>query len=180
MKFWKWWPVLLLLILVPVAFLFNPDGVITPLLRAKGFKTGTILIISGGVGTTDMLLWYIGWGGIRNLVIRWFEEDVDFAKKIAGEMKRDGQIDGIKIYFTRKYKKLSDRADKLRKGLRAGSYLSFFWLGFWPTPGPRVIGDFICGTTKLKRCFIALCLGNFIKTSYLLFAWDKAFSFFGW
>lgn len=179
-KLWKLWPVFLLIILIPVAYLFNPDLVITPTLRAKGFNNFTILMASGIVGATEMFLWYIGWGGISDLVTKWFEEDVNFAKKIAGEMKRDGYIDGIKIYFTIKYKRLNEKADKLKKGLKATSYLTFFGIGFWPTLGPRVVGDFICGTGKWSRCFMFLCVGNFIKTAYYIFAWDKLFSFFGW
>jgi len=175
----KWWPVFLLIFLTPLAYLFNPDLIITPTLRNRGYENIVILIISGTVGTTEMLLWYLGWGGITGLILDWFKEDINFAKKIAGEMKRDGYIDGAKIFFTRKHRKLNEKADRLMQGLRVGSYFGFFWIGFWPTPGPRVIGDFICGTTRRKSAFFALCMGNFLKTAYLVFAWDKVFSWFG-
>ena len=110
----------------------------------------------------------------------WFEEDVNFAKKVAGEMKREGYIDWVKIHFTRKYQKLCNKADTIKRGLKAGGYAAFFYLGVWPTWGPRVIGDFICGTAKWRGCFMALCIGNLIKTSCLVFAWHWVFSFFGW
>lgn len=180
MKLWKFWPAMLLLVLTPAAFFFHPDAVVTPFLRAKGFKTLTMLLISGLVGTVEMVLWYIGWGGIRNLIARWFEEDINFVKKIAGEMKKDGYLDWIKVYIVQKYKKLNDRADKLMSGLKVGGYLGFFGLGFWPILGPRMVGDFICGTTKWKGGLIVLCIGNVIKTACLIFAWNEIFSFFGW
>ena len=72
------------------------------------------------------------------------------------------------------------KAEKLKKGLKATSYLAFFGIGFWPIWGPRMVGDFICGNAKWRNCFIALSVGNFIKTTYLVFAWDKVFSFLGW
>lgn len=169
----------MLLALTPVAYFFNPDVVITPALRLKGFQNITILIISGTIGSVEMFIWYIGWGGIANLIKKWFEDDLNFAKKIAGEMKRDGYLDEIKIRFTKKYKKLDEKTNKLLRGLKMGGCFSFFWIGFWPTPGPRVVGDFFCGTTKRRGAFIALCAGNFLKTAYLIFAWDKVFSFFG-
>ncbi len=180
MKWWKLWPVFLLLLLTPIAVLFNPDHVVTPTLRVQGFKSVMILMVSGTVGTVEMFLWYIGWGGIRGLIAGWFEEDVNFAKKIAGDMKSGGYVDEAKIHFTRRYKKLKEKADKLKKGLRATSYLAFFGIGFWPIWGPRVVGDFICGTARWKWCFVALCIGNFVKTAGYVFAWDKIFSFFGW
>lgn len=180
MRMWRWWSVFLLLILAPVAYLFHPDGVVTPLLRAKGFRNFVILMVSGTLGTIEMLLWYLGWGGIRRQIAEWFREDVNFAKKVAGKIKREGYVDWVKIHFTRKYKILDEKATKLVKGLKVGSYLGFFLLGCWPTPGPRMVGDFICGTTGWKGGLIVLCIGNFIKTFYLVFAWDKVFSFFGW
>ena len=178
MKLWKWWTVFLLLFLFPAAYFFNPDVVIIPALKIKGLQSLTILVIAGTFGAVEMLLWYLAWGGLGNLVAGWFTEDVNFAKKIAGEMKRDGYFDGIKIYFTKKYKKLGERADKLKKGLRASGYLAFLGLGCWPIPGPRMVGDFICGTARWKGCLIALCIGNFIKTAGYVFAWNKVFSFF--
>src|SRR3989344_3070135 len=141
MRMWRWWSVFLLLILAPVAYLFHPDGVVTPLLRAKGFRNFVILMVSGTLGTIEMLLWYLGWGGIRRQIAEWFEEDVNFAKKVAGEMKREGYIDWVKIHFTRKYQKLCNKADTIKRGLKAGGYAAFFYLGVWPTWGPRVIGD---------------------------------------
>ena len=130
----KWWPVFLLLALFPAAYFLNPDGVITPALRFKGINNGVILIVSGTVGTVEMILWFLGWGGVTDLIAGWLRDDVNFARKIAGEVKKDGYVDGVKVYFARKHKKLTEKADKLWTGLKAGSYLTFFAVGCLPTP----------------------------------------------
>lgn len=179
MKLLELWPVILLAVLVPIAYAFNPDLVVTPLLRSQGYDNWMILVMAGSVGTAEMILWYLGWRGISDLVKKWFVDDINFAKKVTGEMKKDGYLDWIKIHFTRKYKKLNEKAGKLLKGLKMSSYLGFLGLGFWPGPGPRIIGDFICGTTKWKGGLVALCIGNIIKTACFVFAWDRMFLFLG-
>ena len=178
-KIWKWWSVFLLLILTPAAYVFNPDIVVTPYLRSCGYGNFFIFLVSGSSGTLEMIVWFVGWGGLVGLIAGWFKEDINFAKKIAGEIKKDGHIDSIKIYFTKKYEKYNERACKLAKGFKIGSYFGFFWVGFWPIPGPRVLGDFVCGTTKNKKLLFALCAGNLVKTACLIYAWNKLFSFFG-
>lgn len=133
------------------------------------------LVITGAIGTVDMVFWYIGWGGIADLLKSWFKDDINFAKKVAGEMKKDGYLDSIKIYFARKYYKLDSKLEKIGKAFKIGTYFGVFASGVIPAPGFRVLADFLCGTTKWRSGLFVLCLGNAIKTAVVVFSWGLIF-----
>jgi len=176
-KWLKMWPVFLLLALTPLHFpAFNIDYVLVPLLQGGGILTGyKLLIFVGILETLELWLWYLGWGGFVDMMKRLFEEDINLAKKVAGEMKADGYFDEAKISFIQNHDKLINTSGRIRSFLKKWGVAGAFILGLIPWPGFRVIPDTICGTAKWRAGFVALALGNFTKTAGFVYFWGRVF-----
>lgn len=73
---------------------------------------------------------------------------------------------------------ISDRLIRIvLRVLRGGSYFMAFWVGVTPLPGPRMVSDIWCGTTRWKKGFIVVAFGNFIKTFGFVYGlWSWLFS----
>ena len=173
MKLTKIWPVWLLAINILFQFpFFNPDLTLIPLLKIKNFSLGQMIIIVGVVGFLELLLGYIAWGGFSQMLVGHFEQDINFARKIAGELKADGYVDRFRVYFARKHSRFMDPQSRIRRWLRRGGYSLFFLLGINPLPGTRLPADIICGSLHWSKGFVALAIGNFIKTAGYVWGWD--------
>lgn len=179
-KWLKLWPIFMLAVLTPVAVLFHSDTVQIPYFKSLGVHGWKLFFLVGGNETVQMIAWYIGWSRISTLVKEWYKEDINFAQKVGKQMKADGYIDWLKVYFARKHKKLGEKLGSIVKAIKIGGLFTMLGLGIWPIWGPRMLGDFLCGTTKWRAGLIALCVGNLIKTVGFIYAWDGIFKFFGW
>lgn len=176
-KWFKLWPVFLLLALTPLHFpAFNIDYALVPLLQAKGILTGyKLLAFAGILETLELWWWYLGWSGFIDMIKELFEEDISLAKKVAGEMGADGYFDEVKIGFIKNHNKLINTSSRIKSFIGKWGVAGIFVLGLTPWPGFRVIPDTICGTAKWKAGFVALVLGNFIKTAGFVYFWGKIF-----
>lgn len=170
----------MLMALTPIAILFHADTVQIPYFKSLGFRGWALFIIVGGNETTQMIAWYVGWSRISTLVKEWYQEDINFAKKVGKQMKTDGYVDWLKVHFARKHEKLSKKLGSIVKAVKIGGLFTMLGFGVWPTWGPRMFGDFFCGTTKWRTGLAALCIGNLIKTVGFIYAWDRIFKLFGW
>lgn len=193
------WPVYLLVIVYSTSY-YNVDYFLIPTLIKLKFTRMQILLIAGPVGFIEILCGYIGWSYFRDLVEKWLKDDIDFMKKVMGDLEARGYLEWVKIYFSRKYLKfmngngnghpkkstknvyiLFDRfSDKMIKRvlkiLKGGSYFLVFMIGLIPIPGPRMISDIFCGTARWKKGFIIVAIGNFLKTFGFVFGWSWFFS----
>ena len=135
-------------------------------------------------------------GNERLVVEKWLKDDIEFIKKLKGEKKTKDFIEGLKVHFARKYLKFTDNQnyyqepvskvwlfrniDKIFKWfvviLKSGGILMMFVFGLVPVPGFRVVPDILCGTTRSKMGFIALSLGNFLKSVAIIYGWGWFFS----
>ena len=95
-------------------------------------------------------------------------------------MRADGYVDWLKVYFARRHEKFENKLNGILKAVKIGGWFTMFGFGLWPIWGPRMLGDFLCGTTRWRAGLIALCIGNLIKTVGFIFAWNGMFKFFGW
>lgn len=170
----------MLVALTPVALLFHADTVQIPYFKSLGFSGWPLFLMVGSNETVQMVAWYIGWGRVSVLIKEWYEEDINFAKKVARQMKADGYVDWAKVHFAIKHNKLKNKLNGIVKAVRVGGVITMLGFGIWPTWGPRMIGDFLCGTTKWRAGLVALCVGNLVKTVGFIFAWNEVFRLFGW
>ena len=193
-KLLELWPVFLLVSVYVVSY-FNPDLVITPILLLYNHSKPWVVFVVGSIGFLEMLGGYKGWSGTRGLVDKWLK-DKEFVKKLKGEEVVDDFVEGLEIRFTKKYLKFTDNKeyyeepvsrvwlfrniDKVLKWLvvvlKSGGILMMFIFGLIPVPGFRVIPDILCGTTRSKMGFIALSLGNFLKTVGMVYGWGEILS----
>lgn len=192
-KLLELWPVYLLACVYYVSW-FNPDLVIAPILIKKyNLFAPLVVLIVGSIGFLEMLGGYKGWSGIRGLVVEKWLKDKEFVKKLRGEAKVENRMEGLQIRFTKKYLKytgdgsyyeepvsrvwLFRNVDKVLKWLvivlKSGGIIAMFIFGLIPIPGFRVIPDVLCGTARSKMGFIALSLGNFLKTVGMVYGWDE-------
>ena len=192
-KWWQLWPIFLLPSVYLLSY-FNPDYLITPLLiKYNFFSKAWVLFVVGLVGFLEMWGGYLGWSGLRGLVERWLRDDIEFVKKIKGEQKTQDFIEWLKIRFTRKYLKLIDdknyynepaskvwlvrNINKIGKALgvviKSSGYIGIFLASITPIPGFRVIPDVFCGTTRWKKGFLVLAIGNFLKTIAFVYGWGR-------
>lgn len=176
-KWLKLWPIFLLSALTPLHFpAFNIDYALVPFLEAKGIFTGyKLLIFAGVIETLELWLWYLGWGGSTDLIKNSFAEDINLAKKVAGEMRAEGYFDEVKIHFIHNHNKLISTTSRIKRFIEKWGAIGTFILGLIPWPGFRIIPDTICGTAKWKMGFVGLALGNFIKTAGFVYLWGKVF-----
>jgi len=99
-------------------------------------------------------------------------------KKIGGEIKAEGYFDEIKVYFAKKYYKLIDPNSKAYRNIKNGGLGVVFGLGINPFFGTRFLADMICGTSRWRKGFIVLAIGNFIKTIGFALGWELGFNIF--
>jgi hypothetical protein len=91
--------------------------------------------------------------------------------------KREGKLFIVFGEFYLMFDLMSDKLIRMvLRVLRGGSYFMAFLIGLAPVPGPRMASDIFCGTTRWKKGFIAVAVGNFIKT--LCFVYGLWGSFF--
>lgn len=193
-KLLELWPIFLLSLVYALSY-FSPDYVIAPILISYNMFTKPMLVlIIGSIGFLEMLGGYNGWSGLRGLGEKRLKDDIRFLQKVKGELETDGYIDWLTTHFSRKYFSfLNDegRSDTknswfstfidwfLRNILRVvktGGYLGMFILGVTPIPGFRVVPDVFCGTTRWRKGFIVLAIGNFLKTVGFVYGWSWFFS----
>ena len=179
-KWLKLWPLFMLIALTPIATLFHSDTVQIPYFRSLGFQGWLLFLVVGCNETIQMVAWYVGWGRISTLIKEWYKEDINFAKKVGKQMRADGYVDWLKVYFARRHEKFDNKLNGILKAVKIGGWFTMFGFGLWPIWGPRMLGDFLCGTTRWRAGLIALCIGNLIKTVGFIFAWNGMFKFFGW
>lgn len=192
-KFLELWPVYLLICVYYTSW-FNPDFFITPILiiKYKLLAKPLLVLIIGSIGFLEMLGGYKGWSGTRGLVEKWLRDDIEFIKKLKGEEKTKDFEDWLKVRFARKYLNFTDNgayykepvskiwlfryADRVLKWiakiLKSGGIIMLFIFGLIPVPGFRVVPDILCGTTRWKIGFIALAIGNFLKTFGVIYGWS--------
>lgn len=191
-KLFELWPVFLLACVYFVSY-FNPDYFITPILIKYNLFTKPVLVlIVGSIGFLEMLGGYNGWSGTRSLMEKLLKDDIEFVKKIKGEKKTKDFVEWLKIRFARKYLKFTDdknyyqepvskvwlfrNIDKIFKWfvviLKSGGIFMMFIFGLIPIPGFRVVPDVLCGTARWKLGFIALAVGNFLKTLGFIYSWS--------
>lgn len=188
------WPVYLLACVYYISW-FNPDLVIAPalIIKYKYLAKPLVVLIIGSIGFLEMLGGYKGWSGMRGLVVEKWLKDKEFVKKLRGEVKVENRMEGLQIRFTKKYLKYTGNGsyyeepvsrvwlfrnmDKVLKWfiiiLKAGGVIAMFIVGLIPVPGFRVIPDILCGTARSKMGFIALSLGNFLKTVGMIYGWGE-------
>lgn len=193
-KLLELWPIFLLSLVYSLSY-FNPDYIITPILiRYNMFTKPMLVLIIGTIGFLEMLGGYNGWSGLRGLGERRLKDDIKFLKKVKGELETDGYIDWLTTYFSRKYFNFlnSEKESKAKSSwfnifidwvlrniiriVKTGGYLGMFILGVTPIPGFRVIPDIFCGTTRWRKGFIVLAVGNFLKTAGFVYGWSWFFS----
>jgi len=194
-KLLELWPVYLLACVYYVSW-FNPDLVIAPMLLLNHHSKLWVVFIVGFVGFSEMLGGYKGWSGMRGLVVEKWLKDKEFVKKLKGEERAGNFVEGLEIRLTRKYLKFTDNReyyeepvskvwlfrnmDKVLKWLviilKSGGVIAMFIVGLIPVPGFRVIPDILCGTARSKMGFIALSLGNFLKTVGMVYGWGEILS----
>lgn len=194
-KILELWPVFLLAGVYYVSW-FNPDLVIAPMLLLNQHSKPWVVFIVGSVGFLEMLGGYKGWSGIRGLVVEKWLRDKEFVKKLKGEERADGFVEGLEIRFTRKYLKFTDNKeyyeepiskvwlfrniDKVFKWfvvvLKSGGLFAMFVFGLIPVPGFRVVPDVLCGSARWKVGFTALSVGNFLKTVSMVYGWGRILS----
>ena len=171
------WPIFLLLCWVPVSYFLHVDYIFIPYFQSlKLFTNFQILILAGILGLIGLLVWYIGWSNFSLLILQWIKEDINFGKKIAGELEAEGYIDQIKIHFSRRYYKLINPQNKAAKFIKAGGYTTMFIAGITPIGGLRSVGSSICGIMRWKRGLAVLAIGNFLKTASFVYAWSLVFT----
>ena len=190
-KLLELWPVFLLVGVYYISY-FNPDLVIAPILLLSNHSKPWVVLVVGSIGFLEMLGGYTGWSGMRGLVEKWLK-DKEFVRKLRGEVKVENRIEGLQIRFTKKYMKFTGEGsyyeepisrvwlfrniDKVFKWfvviLKAGGVIAMFIFGLIPVPGFRVIPDILCGTARSKMGFIALSLGNFLKTVGMVYSWSS-------
>lgn len=192
-KLLELWPVYLLACVYYISW-FNPDIVIAPILIKKyNLFTPLVVWIVGSIGFLEMLGGYKGWSEIRGLVVEKWLKDKEFVQKLRGEVKVENRMEGLQIRFTKKYLKYTSdgsyyeepvsrvwlfrNIDEVFKWfiviLKAGGVIAMFVVGLIPVPGFRVIPDILCGTARSKMGFIALSLGNFLKTVGMVYGLDE-------
>lgn len=193
-KLLELWPVFLLTLVYILSY-FNPDYIIAPILiRYNMFTKPILVLIIGLVGFLEMLGGYNGWSGLRGLGERRLRDDIKFLQKVKGELETDGYIDWLTTHFSRKYFNFLNNENRsgaksgwinilidwtLRNILRivkTGGYLGMFLFGITPIPGFRVVPDIFCGTTRWKKGFAVLAVGNFLKTVGFVYGWSWFFS----
>ncbi len=195
-KLLELWPIFLLAGVYYVSW-FNPDLVIAPVLMTNyKLLAKPLVLIIGAVGFIEMLGGYKGWSGMRGLVVEKWLKDKEFVKKLRGEVKVENRIEGLQIRFTKKYLKFTGdgsyyeepvsrvwlfrNIDKVLKWfvviLKTGGVIAMFVVGLIPIPGFRVIPDILCGSARSKMGFIALSLGNFLKTVGMVYGWGEILS----
>lgn len=196
-KLLELWPVFLLACVYYVSW-FNPDLVIAPalMMKYKLLAKPLVVLIIGSVGFLEMLGGYKGWSGMRGLVEKWLRDDIEFVKQLKGEKKTKDFVGLLKVRFARKYLKFTDNQDYYQEPvskvwlsrnidkvlkwfiviLKSGGLLMMFVSGLIPIPGFRVVPDILCGTTRSKMGFIALSLGNFLKTVGMIYSWGEVLS----
>lgn len=196
-KLLELWPVYLLACVYYISW-FNPDLVIAPalIIKYKYLAKPLVVLIIGSIGFLEMLGGYKGWSGMRGLVVEKWLKDKEFVKKLKGEVKAGNRMEGLQIRFTKKYLKytgdgsyyeepvsrvwLFRNIDKVLKWfvviLKAGGVIAMFIVGLIPVPGFRVIPDILCGSARSKIGFIALSLGNFLKTVGIVYGWGEILS----
>lgn len=192
-KILELWPVLLLVGVYYVSW-FNPDFFIAPILiiKYKLLAKPLLVLAVGSIGFLEMLGGYKGWSGMRGLVEKWLRDDIEFIKKLKGEEKTKDFEDWLKVRFARKYLKYIDNgtyykepiskvwlfryADRILKWtarvLKSGGVVMLFIFGLIPVPGFRIVPDILCGTARWKIGFIALAIGNFLKTLGIIYGWS--------
>lgn len=166
--------------LAPMAVLFHSDTVQIPFFKSRGIHNWTLFLLVGSNETIQMFVWYIGWSKISTLIKEWYREDINFAQKVGKKMKADGYEDWLKIHFARKHEKLNLKLNSIIRAVKMGGIVTMIGFGVWPTWGPRMLGDFLCGTTKWKMGLVALCIGNLVKTIGFIFAWNEIFKLLNW
>lgn len=193
-KLFELWPVYLLACVYYVSW-FNPDLVIAPalMMNYKLLAKPFVVLIIGSIGFLEMLGGYKGWSGMRGLVERWLRDDIEFVKQLKGEEKTKDFIGWLKVRLARKYLKYTDNRDYYQEPvskvwifrnidkvfkwfvviLKAGGVVAMFIFGLIPIPGFRVIPDVLCGSARSKMGFIALSLGNFLKTVGMVYGWGE-------
>src|SRR3989344_8314902 len=143
-----------------------------------------------------MLGGYNGWSGLRGLMEKLLKDDIEFVKKIKGEKKTKDFVEWLKVRIARKYLKFTNNQDYYKEPvskvwlfrnmdkvlkwfvviLKAGGVIAMFIVGLIPIPGFRVIPDVLCGSARSKMGFIALSLGNFLKTVGMVYGWGEILS----
>ena len=190
-KLLELWSVFLLVGVYYVSY-FNPDLVITPILLLNNHSKPWVVFVVGFIGFLEMLGGYTGWSGLRGLVVEKWLKDKEFVRKLKGEERADNFVEGLEIRLTRKYLKLTDNKeyyeepvskvwlfrniDRVFKWLifvlKSGGMFMMFIFGLIPIPGFRVIPDVLCGSARWKMGFIALSVGNFLKTIGMVYGWS--------
>jgi len=192
-KFLELWPVFLLACVYLLSY-FNPDYIIAPfLIRNKLFTKPVIVLIVGSIGFLEMLGGYNGWSGFRGLLFDKWLKNKEFIKKLRGEEGVDNFVEGLEIRLTRKYLKFTDNKEYYEEPvskrwlfrningilkwlvvlLKSGGVITVFIFGLMPIPGFRVLPDVLCGTARWKMGFIALSIGNFLKTVGVIYGWSR-------
>jgi len=189
-KLLELWSVFLLVGVYYVSY-FNPDLVITPILLLNNHSKPWVVFVVGSIGFLEMLGGYTGWSGTRGLIEKWLK-DKEFVKKLKGEERADNFVEGLEIRLTRKYLKFTDNKEYYEEPvskvwlfrnidivfkwliliLKSGGLLAMFVFGLIPFPGFRVIPDVLCGSARWKMGFIALSVGNFLKTVGMVYSWS--------
>lgn len=190
-KILELWPVFLLSGIYYVSY-FNPDFFIAPMLLLKSYSKPLVVLVVGFIGFLELLGGYKGWSGMRGLVEKWLK-DTEFVKKLRGEKETKHLIEGLQVRFTRKYLKFTSdgsyyeepvsrvwlfrNIDKVFKQLalvlKSGGLVMVFGFSLVPIPGLRVGPDILCGTTRWKVGFVALAIGNFLKTVGVIYGWSR-------
>lgn len=193
-KLLEFWPIFLLSLVYSLSY-FNPDYIIAPvLIKYDIFTKPMLVLIVSSIGFLEMLGGYNGWSGLRSLGEKRLKDDIKFLKKVKGELKTDGYIDWLTTHFSRKYFSFLNNEEKpgaknslfnvfldwvlrnIFKIVKTGSYVGIFIFGITPIPGFRVVPDIFCGTTRWRKGFVVLAIGNFLKTVGFIYGWSWLFS----
>ena len=107
----------MLVALTPVAIFFHADTVQIPYFKSLGINGWKLFFVVGSNETLQMVAWYIGWGKIPALIKEWYKEDINFAKKVGQQMKADGYVDWLKVYFAIKHEKFRNKLGSIVKAV---------------------------------------------------------------
>lgn len=160
--------------------LLNIDFVVVPSLLRGGFSGFRLFLLAGFLSTAELVFWYWFWGWLIKKVIRAKDvrESIDFGKQIGSELKKEGYIERVKMFFVQKFYWAINRKNRIAKMVKTGGAFSMILIGAFPEPGTRIIGIVFCRTTRWKKGFYFLAIGNILHLSYIVGGWSSIFSLF--
>ncbi len=171
------WPILIE-ILVEI---LNIDLLVIPYLRSKDVLLLNIFLITATLGTIELCYryWFIGWCANKFSQIPKIQKSLAFSKEISQELKRIGIFQRIKNFFIHTFFGGElNKNSRIYKFIEWGGDFSLLILGSIPDATLRVAGTLFCRTTKSKKGFFFLAVGNIIHIALVLCVWNYFFSFF--